>query len=83
MLPEPCATRWRGGSPAGARTQLADDQDKSAAQLRAEIEEVRDDLGDTAAALAAKTDVKTRARERATRTGLSILTAFRRRVTRP
>jgi len=47
------------------RTQLADDQDKSAAQLRAEIEDVRDDLGDTAAALAAKTDVKTRARERA------------------
>ena len=47
------------------RTQLADDQDKSAAQLRAEIEDVREDLGDTAAALAAKTDVKARARERA------------------
>ena len=47
------------------RAQLVDDQDKSAAQLRAEIEEVREDLGDTAAALAAKTDVKTRARERA------------------
>ena len=36
------------------RTQLADDQDKSAAQLRAEIEDVREDLGDTAAALTAK-----------------------------
>jgi hypothetical protein len=47
------------------RTQLADDQDKSAAQLRAEIDDVREDLGDTAAALAAKTDVKTRARGRA------------------
>jgi Protein of unknown function (DUF3618) len=47
------------------RAQLVDDQDKSAAQLRAEIEGVREDLGDTAAALAAKTDVKTRARERA------------------
>jgi len=47
------------------RTQLADDQDKSAAELRTEIEDVREDLGDTAAALAAKTDVKTRAREKA------------------
>ena len=34
-------------------------------QLRGEIEDLREDLGDTAAALAAKTDVKTRARERA------------------
>jgi hypothetical protein len=34
-------------------------------QLRAEIEELREDLGDTAAALAAKTDVKARAQERA------------------
>src|SRR5262249_6565902 len=34
-------------------------------QLRSEIEDLREDLGDTAAALAAKTDVKTRARERA------------------
>jgi hypothetical protein len=47
------------------RAQVADDQDKSAAELRAEIEDVRQDLGDTAAALAAKTDVKTRAREKA------------------
>jgi Protein of unknown function (DUF3618) len=34
-------------------------------QLRGEIEDLREDLGDTAAALAAKTDVKARARERA------------------
>jgi hypothetical protein len=34
-------------------------------QLRGEIEDLREDLGDTAAALAAKTDIKTRARERA------------------
>lgn len=54
-----------GEGPGQERTQLADDQDKSAAELRAEIEDVREDLGDTAAALAAKTDVKTRARERA------------------
>jgi len=47
------------------RTQLADDQDKSAAELQAEIEDVREDLGDTAAALASKTDVKTRARAKA------------------
>jgi hypothetical protein len=34
-------------------------------QLRTEIEGLREDLGDTAAALAAKTDFKARARERA------------------
>ena len=45
--------------------QLSGDPDEAAAQLRTEIEEVREDLGDTAAALAAKTDVKTRAREKA------------------
>jgi hypothetical protein len=45
--------------------QLSDDPDEAAAQLRTEIEEVREDLGDTAAALAAKTDVKARAREKA------------------
>ena len=54
-----------GEGPGQERTQLAGDQDKSVAELRAEIEGVREDLGDTAAALAAKTDVKTRARERA------------------
>ena len=45
--------------------QLDDDSQKSPEQLRAEIEETREDLGDTVEALAAKTDVKTRARERA------------------
>jgi ElaB/YqjD/DUF883 family membrane-anchored ribosome-binding protein len=44
--------------------QLTADEEKSPEQLRAEIEDVRADLGDTAAALAAKTDVKTRAREK-------------------
>ena len=44
------------------RTQLTDDPDQRAAELRTEIEDAREDLGDTAAALAAKTDVKTRAR---------------------
>jgi hypothetical protein len=37
----------------------------TAEQLRDEIEDARRDLGDTAAALAAKTDVKTRANEKA------------------
>ena len=46
------------------RTQLTDDSQQRAAELRAEIEDVREDLGDTAAALAAKTDVKARAQER-------------------
>jgi hypothetical protein len=45
--------------------QLSVEGEKTPAQLRAEIEDVREDLGDTAAALAAKTDVKTRAREKA------------------
>jgi hypothetical protein len=44
------------------RTQLTGDPDQRAAVLHAEIEEVREDLGDTAAALAARTDVKARAR---------------------
>ena len=46
------------------RTQLSGEPDETAAQLRTEIQDVREDLGDTAAALAAKTDVKTRAREK-------------------
>jgi ElaB/YqjD/DUF883 family membrane-anchored ribosome-binding protein len=55
-----------GQGPGQERAQqlAADDSEKSAAQLRAEIEDVREELGDTAAALAAKTDVKARARER-------------------
>jgi hypothetical protein len=48
---------------AGAQ-QLASDPDKRAQQLRVEIEETRQDLGDTAAELAAKTDVKARARQK-------------------
>jgi|tagenome__1003787_1003787.scaffolds.fasta_scaffold18595977_2 hypothetical protein len=40
-------------------------QPVTAEQLRDEIEDARRDLGDTAAALAAKTDVKTRATEKA------------------
>jgi hypothetical protein len=47
----------------GRAQQLTDEQ--SAEQLRADIEDVRADLGDTAAALAAKTDVKARARAKA------------------
>ena len=43
--------------------QLDDESQKSPEQLRAEIEETREDLGDTVEALAAKTDVKKRARE--------------------
>jgi hypothetical protein len=39
-------------------------QQKSPEELKREIEETREGLGDTAAALAEKTDVKTRAREK-------------------
>jgi len=45
--------------------RLEDNQEKSAEQLRAEIEDTREELGDTVEALAAKTDVKTRARDKA------------------
>jgi hypothetical protein len=44
-----------------------ENEQKSPEQIRREIEETREDLGDTAAALAAKTDVKTRAKEKADR----------------
>lgn len=47
------------------RTQLSDDPDQAAAQLRSEIQDVRENLGDTVEELAAKTDVKTRARAKA------------------
>jgi hypothetical protein len=40
-------------------------EDKTPEQLRAEIEADREELGETVEALAAKTDVKTRAREKA------------------
>jgi hypothetical protein len=49
----------------GRPRELADDRDKSPDQLRAEIEDVRGDLGETAEALAAKTDVKARAEHKA------------------
>lgn len=50
-------------SQVGAR--VADDEKgKSPEEIRREIEETRQDLGDTAAALAAKTDVKARAKEK-------------------
>jgi ElaB/YqjD/DUF883 family membrane-anchored ribosome-binding protein len=39
-------------------------ESKDPEQIRREIEDVRHDLGDTAAALAAKTDVKARAKEK-------------------
>ena len=39
-------------------------QERSPEELRREIEDTREELGDTAAALAEKTDVKTRAREK-------------------
>jgi uncharacterized protein DUF3618 len=41
-----------------------DDGQKSPDELRQEIEDTRRDLGDTAAALAQKTDVKSRAQEK-------------------
>ena len=40
------------------------DTEKTPEQLRREIDDARRDLGDTAAALSAKTDVKSRAREK-------------------
>jgi hypothetical protein len=41
-----------------------ENEEKSPEQIRREIEDTREDLGDTAAALAAKTDVKARAKEK-------------------
>ena len=52
-----------GEDPSQVGTSVADEQ-KSPEQLRREIEETRQDLGDTAAALASKTDVKARAKEK-------------------
>ena len=48
----------------GATDELADDPEV----LREQIEETRQELGDTVAALAAKTDVKARAKEKAVET---------------
>src|SRR3954470_18125055 len=49
----------------GARRVSADDEEKTPEQLRSEIEDTREGLGDTVEALAAKTDVKARARDKA------------------
>ena len=54
-----------GQDPGEVGAQQLDDTQKSPEQLRTEIEETREGLGDTVEALAAKTDVKARARERA------------------
>jgi uncharacterized protein DUF3618 len=43
---------------------VGSEEQKSPEELRREIEETREELGDTAAALAEKTDFKARARER-------------------
>ena len=45
--------------------QLSADPDEAAAQLRTEIEDARAELGDTVEALAAKTDFKARAHDKA------------------
>jgi ElaB/YqjD/DUF883 family membrane-anchored ribosome-binding protein len=47
------------------RTERLSDQPREPEQIRAEIEEVREELGDTVEALAAKTDVKARVKETA------------------
>src|SRR3954469_662965 len=51
------------GEDVAAREQSVNEQ-KSPEQIRQEIEATREELGDTAAALAAKTDVKARAKEK-------------------
>lgn len=52
-----------GQDPSESRATVTSDQ-PTPEQLRREIEETREDLGDTAAALASKTDVKARAKEK-------------------
>ncbi len=44
--------------------QAADTETKSPEEIRSEIEQTRDELGDTVEALAAKTDVKSQAQDR-------------------
>jgi ElaB/YqjD/DUF883 family membrane-anchored ribosome-binding protein len=55
-----------GGSPeVGADASPSrDDEQRSPAEIRRDIEETREQLGDTAEALAGKTDVKAQAKER-------------------
>jgi len=48
----------------GARIADGTTDERSPEEIRREIEETRQELGDTAAALAAKTDVKARAKEK-------------------
>src|SRR3954466_2142606 len=55
-VPQPTTT---GDAPAVAAQPTPDNPE----ELRADIERTREDLGDTVAALAEKTDVKTRARD--------------------
>jgi ElaB/YqjD/DUF883 family membrane-anchored ribosome-binding protein len=50
----------------GRTTVSEESQPQDPEQLRTEIEETREDLGETVAALASKTDVKSRAREKVT-----------------
>jgi ElaB/YqjD/DUF883 family membrane-anchored ribosome-binding protein len=52
------------GQDKGQVGPAVDKEQKDPDQIRREIEDVRHDLGDTAAALAAKTDVKARAKEK-------------------
>jgi len=55
----------REGSPAvEPAATAADEPDKSPEELRQDIEQTREELGDTVEALAHKTDVKAQARER-------------------
>jgi ElaB/YqjD/DUF883 family membrane-anchored ribosome-binding protein len=49
-----------------ARTEQSQQPPDDPAQLREDIERTREDLGDTVAALAEKTDVKARARDKVT-----------------
>jgi chromosome segregation ATPase len=51
-------------STADKATGQAGEQDKSPEELRRDIEETREQLGDTVEALAEKTDVKTQAKQR-------------------
>ena len=51
--------------PSQASPQLDDEKPRDAAELRGEIQQTRSELGDTVAALAAKTDVKAQAHQAA------------------
>src|SRR3954462_9563597 len=52
------------GQDKGQVGTAVENEQKSPEQIRREIEDTREELGDTAAALAAKTDVKARAKEK-------------------